>query len=63
MAEKLSVLIITFNEERNLDRCLASVQKVADEIVVVDSFSKDKTKEIALKYNARFIEKDKCSST
>ncbi len=56
MAIQLSVLIITFNEERNIERCLKSVQKVADEIVVVDSFSKDRTKEICEAYSVRFIE-------
>lgn len=53
---KLSVVVITFNEEKNLARCLKSVEAIADEIVVIDSFSTDKTKEIALKYNAKFIE-------
>jgi glycosyltransferase involved in cell wall biosynthesis len=38
-ALELSVVIITFNEERNIARCLASVKEVADDIVVVDSFS------------------------
>lgn len=52
----LSVVIITFNEEKNLERCLQSIQEVADDVVIVDSFSTDKTKEIALKHNARFIE-------
>lgn len=52
----LSVVIITFNEERNLERCLISVQDVADEILVVDSFSTDRTKEIALRHGARFLE-------
>lgn len=56
MQVKLSVVIITFNEERNIERCLASVKDVADEIVVVDSFSTDRTKEICLKYNVNFIE-------
>ena len=53
---KLSVVIITFNEEKNIARCLDSVQNIADEIVVVDSFSKDRTKEICEKYPVRFIE-------
>jgi glycosyltransferase involved in cell wall biosynthesis len=53
---KLSVVVITFNEEKNLARCLQSVLPVADEMVVVDSFSTDKTKEIALQFGAKFIE-------
>lgn len=53
---KLSVVIITLNEEKNIARCLDSVSGLADEVVVVDSFSNDKTKEICLKYGVRFIE-------
>ncbi|MEN9999054.1 MAG: hypothetical protein RI922_2044 [Bacteroidota bacterium] len=56
MAISLSAVIITFNEERNIERCLASLQGVADEIVVIDSFSKDKTAEICAKYEVKFIE-------
>lgn len=56
MVEPLSVVIITFNEERNIERCLKSVQLVADEIIVVDSFSTDRTKEICLQYHVNFIE-------
>jgi len=52
---KISVVIITFNEERNIDRCLASVKDIADEIVIVDSYSTDRTEEICLKHGARFI--------
>ncbi|MBI2259138.1 MAG: glycosyltransferase family 2 protein [Flavobacteriia bacterium] len=52
----VSAVIITFNEERNIERCLLSVQGIVDEIVVVDSFSKDKTKEICEKYKVKFIE-------
>ena len=52
--EKLSVVIITFNEERNIERCIKSVQSIADEIVVLDSFSTDRTKEICEQYNIRF---------
>ncbi len=53
---KLSGVIITFNEERKIEKCLASLQNVVDEIVVVDSFSVDKTKEICRKYNVKFVE-------
>lgn len=53
---KISAVIITLNEEKNLDRCLSSLVGVADEILVVDSFSTDKTEEIARRYQARFIQ-------
>ena len=53
---KLSAVIITFNEEKNIGRCIESVQDIADEIIVVDSFSKDKTKEICLKYGVNFFQ-------
>ncbi|MBS1596603.1 MAG: glycosyltransferase family 2 protein [Bacteroidetes bacterium] len=52
----LSIVIITFNEEKNIQRCLESVRAFADEIVVVDSFSTDQTKKICLDFGARFIE-------
>ncbi len=52
---KLSVGIITFNEEKDLPRTLASIQDLADEIVIVDSGSTDKTAEIAASFNARFF--------
>ena len=42
---KISIIIITENEERNIERCLRSVQW-ADELIVVDAFSTDKTHEI-----------------
>jgi glycosyltransferase involved in cell wall biosynthesis len=50
----LSVVIITFNEEANLARTLASVAW-ADEIVVVDSGSTDRTREIAESFHAKFF--------
>lgn len=53
---KLSVVIITYNEEKNISRCLDSVQSLADEIIVVDSGSSDRTKEICLSYGANVFE-------
>lgn len=44
---KISVVIITFNEEKNIGRCIDSVRQIADEIVVLDSLSTDKTVQIA----------------
>lgn len=51
----LSLVVITLNEEKNLKACLDSVPFASD-IVVLDSFSKDKTKQIAESAGARFIE-------
>ena len=51
----LSVVIITFNEEHNIGRCLESIKSIADEIIVVDSFSTDSTRKIACNYNTNFI--------
>jgi glycosyltransferase involved in cell wall biosynthesis len=53
---KLSAVIITFNEERNLKRCIDSLKGVADEIVVIDSYSTDGTQKIAETHGARFIQ-------
>ncbi|MCX7906591.1 MAG: glycosyltransferase family 2 protein [Bacteroidetes bacterium] len=47
----LSIVILTYNEETNLPRCLDSVKSLNCDIFVVDSGSKDKTLEIAQKYN------------
>lgn len=52
----LSAVVITYNEEKNIDRCLSSLKDVADEIVVVDSFSTDNTKSICESHGVKFIE-------
>jgi len=52
---KLSVVIITLNEEKNIGRCLESVKDIADDIVVVDSYSTDNTEKICAEYGVRFI--------
>lgn len=53
----LSLVVITFNEEKNLDRCLASASGLVNEIVVVDSYSTDGTVAIAEKYGARVVQR------
>lgn len=53
----LTVTIITLNEEANLPRALASVRELADEIVVIDSGSRDHTCEIARQQGARVFER------
>jgi glycosyltransferase involved in cell wall biosynthesis len=49
---KLSVVLATYNEESNIARCLEAVKDIADEIVIVDGSSSDKTVEIAKKFGA-----------
>jgi glycosyltransferase involved in cell wall biosynthesis len=62
MAEKLTVLVPVFNEERNLEACLESVREIADEIFVVDSFSTDGTLAIAQKFGARIVQHEYVNS-
>lgn len=50
----LSAILITQDEERNIERCLESIRHLADEIIVVDSGSTDRTHEICMKYNVRW---------
>lgn len=56
MKVKLSAVVITFNEEENISRCLKSLQKIADEVVVVDSFSTDRTEAICKEFGCVFIQ-------
>lgn len=53
----LTAIILTFNEERHLARCIESLKGVAVRIVVADCFSTDATLEIASKHGARVIQK------
>ncbi|MEX0811645.1 MAG: glycosyltransferase family 2 protein [Chitinophagales bacterium] len=52
----ISVVIITYNEEKNIGRCIRSVQSIADDIVVLDSFSEDSTEAICKELGARFVQ-------
>jgi glycosyltransferase involved in cell wall biosynthesis len=53
---KLSVVISAYNEERNIGECLESIKDIADEIIVVDNSSTDKTREIAKKHTKKVFE-------
>ncbi|HET6374026.1 MAG TPA: glycosyltransferase family 2 protein [Candidatus Polarisedimenticolia bacterium] len=61
MSEPISVIVPTFNEEENIQECLESVTW-ADEILVVDSFSTDRTLEIARRYTDRIIQREYVNS-
>lgn len=53
----LSAVIIVFNEEANIEECLQNLSFV-DEIVIVDSFSTDRTLEIARKYTDKIVQRE-----
>jgi glycosyltransferase involved in cell wall biosynthesis len=53
---KISAVIIAYNEEDNIGRCLESLKQTADEVVVVDSFSSDRTAEICKSRGVEFIQ-------
>lgn len=52
----LTVLILTYNEARHIERCIASIAGIARDIVVVDSFSSDETVELARRAGARVLQ-------
>ena len=52
----ITAIVMTYNEERNLRACLESVKDYVDDLIIVDSFSDDKTEEIAKKYTNKFYQ-------
>ena len=53
---KISIVINTLNEEKNLPQAISSVRRIADEIVVVDMYSDDGTAAVARKMGAKVFE-------
>ena len=53
MKPKLALIIITYNEEKNIERAIKSARELVDEIIVVDSYSEDRTREIAESLGAK----------
>jgi (heptosyl)LPS beta-1,4-glucosyltransferase len=58
MEHKITSTIITFNEERNIERCIDALALISDEIIVLDSFSKDRTIEICKSKNVRIEQRE-----
>ena len=58
MSHKLSLtaIVLTYNEELHLERCLNSLQSICSDIIIVDSFSTDNTNVIAAKFNAKLFQ-------
>lgn len=55
MSTSLAVIILTYNEEKNIEKCLKSIADLANEVFLVDSFSSDRSVEIAQKYGATVV--------
>lgn len=53
---QISAVIITYNEEKNIARCIDSLEGIADEIVIVDSFSTDETERICKEKGVKFVQ-------
>lgn len=53
----IACVILTYNEEIHLERCISSIIDLVDEIIVLDSFSTDGTPRIVERYNAKFIQR------
>lgn len=54
----LSAVITTLNEEEHITKCVQALQKVTDDIIIVDAFSKDRTKEICEQLPVRFEQRE-----
>ena len=56
MKTPVSAIILTYNEEKNLSACLNSLHDIVEEIIIVDSYSNDKTLEIVKKYTDKIYQ-------
>jgi len=54
----ISAVIMTFNESKNLEQCLSSIKDYVDDIIIIDSFSKDHTREIAEKFTTKIYQNE-----
>jgi glycosyltransferase involved in cell wall biosynthesis len=52
----ITAIILTLNEEKNLSECILSIKDYVSQIIIVDSFSSDKTEQIANKHQADFVQ-------
>ena len=57
MNNSIAAIILTYNEEKHISRCINSLKNICEEIFVIDSFSKDRTVEIAKEAGAQVLPK------
>ena len=53
MLANITAIILTYNEEKHIKRCILSIKKFVKKIIIIDSFSTDQTLEIAKKYKVK----------
>lgn len=53
----LTAIVLTYNEEKHIERCIISLKNYVKNIILIDSFSSDKTIEIAKKYKVKFYKR------
>ena len=63
MNNSIAAIILTYNEEKHISRCINSLKNICEEIFVIDSFSKDRTVEIAKESGARSLPKTPLEKT
>lgn len=57
MSNSLTVIILTFNEEKHITRCIQNLKRITDNIIIIDSMSTDRTVEIATALGARVFQR------
>ncbi|MCF6402784.1 glycosyltransferase family 2 protein [Chitinophaga filiformis] len=57
MSNSLTVIILTYNEEKHITRCIQNLKRVSDNIIIIDSMSTDRTVEIATALGAKVVQR------
>ncbi|SHM79471.1 glycosyltransferase family 2 protein [Chitinophaga sp. CF418] len=57
MSNSLTVIILSYNEEKHITRCIQNLKRVSDNIIIIDSMSTDRTVEIATALGARVVQR------
>ena len=53
----ITAIVLTYNEEKHIGRCIVSLKNYVKKIIIIDSFSSDSTTEIARKYKVKFYKR------
>ena len=56
LSEDVTAIVLTYNEEKHIERCILSIKKFVKRIIIIDSFSTDNTLKIVKKYNIETLQ-------